>query len=97
MKNYLKRTTTFILALLMLLSVPLQAFAEVNYDNLAGDKAEIINKEKLPLKPAKPEEGKTAADLKKIPTSQRFIPYAQTIRCKEEKSMRLTTNLILPV
>ena len=36
MKNYLKRTTTFILALLMLLSVPLQAFAEVNYDNLAG-------------------------------------------------------------
>ena len=67
MKNYLKRTTTFILALLMLLSVPLQAFAEVNYDNLAGDKAEIINKEKLPLKPAKPEEGKTAADLIKNP------------------------------
>ena len=51
----------------MLLSVPLQAFAEVNYDNLAGDKAEIINKEKLPLKPAKPEEGKTAADLIKNP------------------------------
>ena len=67
MKNYLKRTTTFILALLMILSVPLQAFAEVNYDNLAGDKAEIINKEKLPLKPAKPEEGKTAADLIKNP------------------------------
>lgn len=67
MKNYLKRTTTFILALLMLLSVPLQAFAEVNYDNLAGDKAEIINKEELPLKPAKPEEGKTAADLIKNP------------------------------
>ena len=51
----------------MLLSVPLQAFAEVNYDNLAGDKAEIINKEELPLKPAKPEEGKTAADLIKNP------------------------------
>ena len=66
MKNYLKRTTTFILALLMLLSVPLQAFAEVNYDNLAGDKAKIIN-ELEPVKPAKPEEGKTAADLIKNP------------------------------
>lgn len=37
MKNYLKRTTTFILAILMLVSVPLQTFAEVgekkiNYD-----------------------------------------------------------------
>ena len=66
MKNYLKRTTTFILALLMLLSVPLQAFAEVNYDNLAGDKAKIINKLK-PVKPAKPEAGKTAEDLIKDP------------------------------
>ena len=66
MKNYLKRTTTFILALLMLLSVPLQAFAEVNYDNLAGDKTKIIN-ELTPVKPAKPDEGKTAADLIKNP------------------------------
>ena len=66
MKNYLKRTTTFILALLMLLSVPLQAFAEVNYDNLAGDKAKIINELK-PVKPAKPESGKTAEDLIKNP------------------------------
>ena len=66
MKNYLKRTTTFILALLMLLSVPLQAFAEVNYDNLAGDKAKIINELK-PVKPAKPEAGKTAEDLIKDP------------------------------
>ncbi len=66
MKNYLKRTTTFILALLMLLSVPLQAFAEVNYDNLAGDKAKIINELK-PVKPAKPEAGKTAEDLIKNP------------------------------
>ena len=50
----------------MLLSVPLQAFAEVNYDNLAGDKAKIINKLK-PVKPAKPEAGKTAEDLIKDP------------------------------
>ena len=64
MKNYLKRTTTFILALLMLLSVPLQAFAEVNYNykNLTDNKSEIINN-KVPVKPAKPEDGKTAADL----------------------------------
>ncbi|MDU4046731.1 MAG: hypothetical protein E7H35_07365 [Peptoniphilus harei] len=58
MKNYLKRTTTFILALLMLLSVPLQAFAEgnykYNYDNLAKDKAKILEgNENLPVKPAK--------------------------------------------
>ena len=58
MKNYLKRTTTFILALLMLLSVPLQAFAEGNYkydyDNLAKDKAKILEgNENLPVKPAK--------------------------------------------
>ena len=67
MKNYLKRTTTFILALLMLLSVPLQAFAEVqnnykyNYDNLTKDQAEIINKKEV--KPAKLESGQTAEKL----------------------------------
>ena len=65
MKNYLKRTTTFILALLMLLSVPLQAFAEVNnkynYDNLTKDQAEIINKKEV--KPAKLENGQTAKQL----------------------------------
>lgn len=62
MKNYLKRTTTFILALLMLLSVPLQAFAGVNYNNLADNKSEIINN-KAPVKVAKPAEGQTAKDL----------------------------------
>lgn len=69
MKNYLKRTTTFILALLMLLSVPLQAFAEgnykYNYDNLAKDKAKILEgNENLPVKPAKTD---NAADLIKNP------------------------------
>ena len=67
MKNYLKRTTTFILALLMLLSVPLQAFAEVNHEDLTKDKAEIINKKEPPLKPAKLEGEQTAADLIKNP------------------------------
>lgn len=58
MKNYLKRTTTFILALLMLLSVPLQAFAEGNYDT-----SKIINN-KVPVKPVKTD---NAADLIKNP------------------------------
>lgn len=68
MKNYLKRTTTFFLALLMLVSVPLQAFAEVqnnykyNYDNLTKDKSKIINE-----KPVNPEKTDKAADLIKNP------------------------------
>ncbi|WP_297393399.1 InlB B-repeat-containing protein [uncultured Peptoniphilus sp.] len=52
MGNYLKRTTTFILALLMLLSVPLQAFATVNYEKLADDKEKFVNT-LTPVKPAK--------------------------------------------
>ena len=69
MKNYFKRTTTFILALLMLLSVPLQAFADgnykYNYDNLAKDKAKILEgNENLPVKPAKTD---NATDLIKNP------------------------------
>ena len=59
----MKRIMTFILALLMLCSIPLQAFAEVNHNELSKDKAEIINESKLEVKAAKPEEGKTAADL----------------------------------
>lgn len=68
MKNYLKRTTTFFLAILMLVSVPLQAFAEVqnnykyNYDNLTKDKSKIINE-----KPVNPEKTDKAADLIKNP------------------------------
>ena len=68
MKNYLKRTTTFFLALLMLLSVPLQAFAEINgagsnennskqkeinYDETPIVKERYINKAELPVIPAK--------------------------------------------
>ena len=66
MKNYLKRTTTFILALLMLLSVPLQAFAEIDHDKIADYKYSYINKIDH-VKPAKPEDGKTAEDLIKNP------------------------------
>lgn len=64
MKNYLKRTTTFILALLMLLSVPLQAFAGVNHNDLSTNKSDIINESELPVKPAKTD---NAADLIKNP------------------------------
>ena len=47
----------------MLLSVPAQAFAEVNYNNLTGDKSEIVNK----LTPVKPAKTDKAADLIKNP------------------------------
>lgn len=81
MKNYLKRTTTFFLALLMLLSVPLQAFAEVtqgaappkeekkiNYDKTPIRKGDYVNKvDKLPVVPAKPGEGQTAEEFIKNP------------------------------
>jgi len=71
MKNYLKRMTTFILAILMLVSVPLQTFAEVtyNYNNLASNKNDIINKRinKLPVTPARPEENEKAEDYIKNP------------------------------
>ncbi len=83
MKNYLKRTTTFILALLMLLSVPLQAFAGVNHEDLTKDKAEIINKKEPPLKPAKLEGEQTAADLIKNPEQ----PKIYTLR-KDYKVQR---------
>ena len=83
MKNYLKRATTFILALLMLLSVPLQAFAQVNHEDLTKDKAEIINKKEPPLKPAKLEGEQTAADLIKNPEQ----PKIYTLR-KDYKVQR---------
>lgn len=66
MKNYLKRTTTFFLALLMLVSVPLQAFAEVgekkiNYDENpisdSGFKEGYINNKDIDVKVAKPTDG----------------------------------------
>lgn len=75
MKNYLKRTTTFILALLMLLSVPLQAFAEIDHDKIADYKYSYINKID-PVKPAKPEDGKMAEDLIKNPAQ----PAIYTLR-----------------
>lgn len=90
MKNYLKRTTTFILALLMLLSVPLQAFAEVtqgaappkeekkiNYDKTPIRKGDYVNKvDKLPVVPAKPGEGVKSADYIKDPDK----PKLYTVR-----------------
>ncbi|MFQ9966685.1 MAG: InlB B-repeat-containing protein [Peptoniphilus sp.] len=51
MKNYLKRTTTFFLAILMLVSVPLQAFAEASGNSKVIRKEDYINKvNKLPVK-----------------------------------------------
>ena len=86
MKNYLKRTTTFVLALLMLLSVPLQAFAEptqgadppkeekkINYDITPIHKDDYVNKaNKLPVVPAKPGEGVKSEDYIKDPAKPKL-------------------------
>ena len=69
MKTRLKRVFLFMLSALMLFtSLPLSVFAEVNYnyDDLTDKKSEIVNK-LTPVKPAKPENGKTAEDLIKNP------------------------------
>ena len=90
MKNYLKRTTTFVLALLMLLSVPLQAFAEptqgadppkeekkINYDITPIHKDDYVNKaNKLPVVPAKPGEGVNSKEYIKDPEK----PKLYTVR-----------------
>ena len=67
MKTRLKRVFLFMLSALMLFtSLPLSVFAKVNYDNLTDNKSEIVNK-LTSVKPAKPEDGKTAEDLIKNP------------------------------
>ena len=69
MKTRLKRVFLFLLSALMLFSsLPLSVFAKVNYnyDNLTDNKSEIVNK-LTSVKPAKPENGKTAEDLIKNP------------------------------
>lgn len=90
MKNYLKRTTTFVLALLMLLSVPLQAFAEVDHNNLSKDKAEIINENKLDVKVAKPEEGKTAEALIKNPDQPAIYTLRTDFKVPAENSHKIS-------
>ena len=89
MKNYLKRTTTFFLALLMLVSVPLQAFAEtkVNHNDIAGDKAKFVNK-LTPVQIARPD-GK-AEDFVKDPAQ----PAIYTLRTdyKAEKGEKYSVN-----
>ena len=63
MKTRLKRVFLFMLSALMLFtSLPLSVFAKVNYDNLTDNKSEIVNN-KVPVKVAKPDKGKTATDL----------------------------------
>ena len=69
MKTRLKRVFLFMLSALMLFtSLPLSVFAKVNYnyDDLTDNKSEIVNK-LTSVKPAKPEDGKTAEDLIKNP------------------------------
>ena len=85
MKTRLKRVFLFMLSALMLFtSLPLSVFAKVNYnyDDLTDKQSEIVNK-LTPVKPAKPEAGKTAEDLIKNPDQ----PAIYTLR-KDYKVQR---------
>ena len=67
--KYLKSIISFVLAVMMIFtSLPVGLLAEVNYNynNLTDNKSEIVNN-KVPVKVAKPEAGKTAGDLIKNP------------------------------
>ena len=66
MKNFFKKLLVWNLVLMMVFSNPIEIFAQVNYNDLTKDKSEIINKLD-PVKPAKLEEGQSAADLVKNP------------------------------
>ena len=66
----MKKFLTLVLAAMMIMtSLPVGLLAETkyNYNDLISDKAKIINKDKPPVKPAKPETGQTAEQLIKNP------------------------------
>ena len=67
-RKEIKRFICFIMTMIMVLtSMPMHLLAAgVDYNNLSNNKTEIVNN-KLPVEVAKPEKGKTAADLIKNP------------------------------
>ena len=67
-RKEIKRFICFIMTMIMVLtSMPMHLVAAgVDYNNLSNNKTEIVNN-KLPVEVAKPEKGKTAADLIKNP------------------------------
>ena len=67
-RKEIKRFICFIMTMIMVLtSMPVHLLAAgVDYNNLSNNKTEIVNN-KLPVEVAKPEKGKTAADLIKNP------------------------------
>ena len=71
MKTFkMRKFLTLVLAAMMIMtSLPVGLLAETkyNYNDLISDKAKIINKDKPPVKPAKPETGQTAEQLIKNP------------------------------
>ena len=71
MKRLMKQLCLWTLILTMVLSGPTSAFAQVNYENLADDKAKIVNELK-PVKPAKLGPNETAAGLIKNPVQPKI-------------------------
>ena len=72
-KFVFKRVLTLVLAVMMLVTaMPVNLLAQddsikpADYNNIDNDKAKIVNN-KVPVKPAKPEAGKTAKDIIKNP------------------------------
>lgn len=96
-KNFLKKLLIWTLIFTMVLSTPVEIFAQVtrenvtynppkisNYEDLSQDKSKIINELK-PVKPAKLKSGQKAEDLIKILSSLKFIHLEQIIRFKGRK------------
>ena len=92
-KKEFRRFLCFLMTFIMILtSMPVHLLAaDVDHNNLSNNKSEIINN-KTPVTVAKPEKGKTAKELIENPKQ----PAIYTLRT-DYKSIRLTTNLILPV
>lgn len=100
-KQYAKRSLAMTMAVIMMISAfPLQSFAQtqttkpkpkiVNYDNENLNHRRRLNDDKLPVLPARPEEGKTSQDFVKDPAQ----PAIYTLRTdyKAEKGEKYSVN-----
>ena len=90
MNNFLRRTTTLLLAFLMLMAVPLQAYAQVNHNDLSKDKNKIINESENPVKPAKLKANQTAEDLIKNPDQPAIYTLRTDFKVPVENSHKIS-------
>ncbi|WP_151409189.1 InlB B-repeat-containing protein [Anaerococcus sp. Marseille-P9784] len=88
MKNFFKKLLVWNLVLMMVFSTPIEIFAQVNYNDLTKDKSEIINKLD-PVKPAKPKEGQSAADLIKNPEQPNIYTLRKDYKVQNGEKYRI--------